>query len=155
MNAIEELLKECKELNPDTFSGNLLAQAIHEFDEFVNFTVCAYCGHKSPTQDKTAVLDHILTCDKRPEKKLLEKAFEVEDRLYQRIIHLTENGYKPDNCDACKEIKEVLHIYLEPNEYQPTQETFQDAVRNDPDMTAEQKAYWLSFPPAGANPIDE
>lgn len=24
------------------------------------------------------------------------------------------------------------------------QESFQDAVRNDPDMTAEQKAYWLS-----------
>jgi hypothetical protein len=34
------------------------------------------------------------------------------------------------------------------------QETFQDAVKNDPDMTAEQKEYWLSQPLPTGLPAD-
>jgi len=35
------------------------------------------------------------------------------------------------------------------------QETFQDAVRNDPDMSAEQKEYWLAQPVDAPNEADD
>lgn len=73
--------------------------------------MCAYCGHESPKNDKMAVVEHTMSCEKRPEKKLLEKALEIEDRLYGRIIHLVHNGYHPETCDDCKEIDETLRIY--------------------------------------------
>ena len=115
-----------------------------------NKTMCAYCGYVH--EDKTnmaEIVDHIMKCEKRPERKLLDKAFEVEDRLYQRIIHLTEHGYHPEVCEKCKEISMILDVYRDGIEEETIpkeifQESFQDAVKNDPDMSAEQKAYWLS-----------
>lgn len=123
-----------------------------------NKTMCAYCGfvHEDKT-NMAEIVDHIMKCEKRPERKLLDKAFEIEDRLYQRIIHLTEHGYQPDTCEECKEISIVLSVYKDgvkedviPKE--TFQESFQDAVQNDPDMSAEQKAYWLS--PADQDRLD-
>lgn len=116
MNAMAEILKQCREMDPDTFPGNLLAQASKELEEYnhlCSIIVCAYCGHESPRDDKMAIVDHTINCEKRPEKKLLEKAFEIEDRLYQRITHLTQHGYNPEACDDCREIADVLRIYQE------------------------------------------
>lgn len=47
-------------------------------------TVCAYCGQESP-RDAAAILDHIMSCEKRPEKTFLNKAFEVEADLRDRL----------------------------------------------------------------------
>ena len=47
-------------------------------------TVCAYCGQESP-REPAAILDHIMSCEKRPEKTFLEKAFEVESELHARL----------------------------------------------------------------------
>lgn len=81
--------------------------------EELSTIVCAYCGHKTARDDKMALFDHIMTCEKRPEKTLLAKAFEVEDKLYARIIHLTTHQYLPDTCDECREILETLKRYTE------------------------------------------
>lgn len=156
MNAVERLVLKFEDMcgESDTEMGRAALKEHQDALDTNNKTMCAYCGFVHEDKNNMVeIIDHIMKCEKRPERKLLDKAFEVEDRLYQRIIHLTEDGYKPDSCESCKEIKEILRIYLEPNDLQPVQESFQDAVRNDPDMTAEQKAYWLSQPPAGAKPI--
>ena len=50
-------------------------------------TVCAYCGQESP-REPAAILDHIMSCEKRPEKTFLEKAFEVESELHARLAAL-------------------------------------------------------------------
>lgn len=84
-----------------------------EYEKLSNVIMCAYCGHESPKGDKMAIINHTMQCENRPEVKLLEKAFEIEDRLYQRIIHLTKDGYRPESCDVCKEISELLRIYHE------------------------------------------
>ncbi len=89
---------------------------LEEYKKLSSVVMCAYCGHESPKSDKMAVIEHTMNCEKRPEVKLLEKAFEIEDRLYQRIIHLTEHAYTPESCDVCKEISEMLRIYHETDE---------------------------------------
>jgi hypothetical protein len=71
-------------------------------------TVCAYCGHESPRDDASAIFDHIFSCDKRPEKTLLAKAFEVEDGLFRFLEHLTQDGYTPEVCNVCEEIQDRL-----------------------------------------------
>jgi hypothetical protein len=78
-----------------------------------NITVCAYCGHESPKGNMMEIVEHTMACEKRPEKTLLEKAFEVEDRLYLRLLHLTKHAYNPENCDFCKEVAKTLSFYLE------------------------------------------
>lgn len=72
------------------------------------FTVCAYCGHQSPRNDAIVIFDHIMTCEKRPEKIILAKAFEVEDGLFRGLEHLTSNPYLPEECDVCEQIAEGL-----------------------------------------------
>lgn len=79
--------------------------------EELSWIVCAYCGNKTARDDKMALFDHIMTCEKRPEKKLLEKAFEIEDKLYQKIIHLTTHSFLPEECEACEDIRQTLNIY--------------------------------------------
>lgn len=79
-----------------------------------NKSMCSYCGFVHEDRaDFSAILDHIMSCEKRPERKLLDRAFEIEDGLYQRIIHLTENPYQPASCEVCKEISECLRVYRE------------------------------------------
>ena len=89
-----------------------------EIEEYSKYTVCAYCGHKNlKSEGAKAILDHIMSCEKRPEKILLDKAFEVEDRLYGFLNHLlitNDEGrinYEPSRCDTCSRIKELLDIY--------------------------------------------
>ena len=84
-----------------------------EYKKLSDVIMCAYCGHESPKGDKMAVVEHTMNCEKRPEVHLLKRAFEVEDGLYQRIIHLTEHTYSPGSCAICKEIAETLSVYRE------------------------------------------
>jgi hypothetical protein len=77
-------------------------------------TMCAYCGFVHEDKNNfAAIFDHVMNCEKRPERKLLDRAFEVEDRLYERIIHLTQDAYTPVSCKVCGEIEETLRIYQE------------------------------------------
>jgi hypothetical protein len=97
----------------------IMEQAAKDLVEIIknsDVIMCAYCGHESPKSDKMAVIEHTMNCEKRPEVHLLKKAFEIEDRLYQRIIHLTEHAYLPGNCNTCKEIAKTLSIYRETEE---------------------------------------
>ena len=73
---------------------------------------CMYCGARVPDTDE-AMLDHIFSCEKRPEKTLLKKAFEIEDRLYGWLQHLSESD---SDCATCAEIEEALKIYNEKDE---------------------------------------
>lgn len=84
-----------------------------DLEKALTITRCAYCGHESPKDDNQAIADHIFTCDKRPEKKLMEKAFEIEDKLYGWVDHLVTNVYMPDHCDLCAEIRESVKIWKE------------------------------------------
>lgn len=119
-SAIEQCIIDAARLEDmrdgDTTLMEKAAEELAEYKKNLDVIMCAYCGHESSKSDKMAVIEHTMNCEKRPEVKLLEKAFEIEDRLYQRIIHLTEHGYEPESCDACKEIAEVLHIYHETDE---------------------------------------
>lgn len=90
-----------------------LKDELQEYKRLNDVIMCAYCGHTSPKGDMMAVVNHTMECEKRPERKLLDKAFEVEDRLYHRIIHLTEHSYNPRECETCREIENILNIYNE------------------------------------------
>lgn len=81
--------------------------------EKLGTSVCAYCGNETDQKDGMAILNHILTCEKRPEKKILKEAFRVEDRLYGWLNHLTDNGerFHVGYCEACDEMTESLKIY--------------------------------------------
>ena len=89
-----------------------------EYNRKLSVIMCAYCGHESPKSEQMAVIEHTMTCEKRPEKRLLEKAFEIEDRLYEKIIHLTFQGYNPGDCETCTEIQELLRVYEDGTERQ-------------------------------------
>jgi len=71
---------------------------------------CMYCGGSVPDTNE-AMLEHIFSCEKRPEKTLLAKAFETENGLFSKIMHLTAHDYKPLYCDECKEIKEAIDAF--------------------------------------------
>ncbi len=92
---------------------------------------CAYCGFLLlPKREE--ILIHILNCDKRPEKAILEKSFEINTLLVGWIEHLAglndsfvkiklQNGtmreldpavhYMYDSCEICKEIHAYLKRY--------------------------------------------
>ena len=88
-------------------------------EKLKNKVVCAYCGKEMSGVDKMEVVNHIATCEKRPEPNLLAKAFEIEDRLYAWLKHVTGvaddsvEHYWPTQCDTCKEIKNALDLYDE------------------------------------------
>lgn len=70
---------------------------------------CMYCGGSVPDTNE-AMLEHIFSCEKRPEKTLLAKAFESETKLYGLMAHLVSMNYSPF-CETCKEIKESIEIF--------------------------------------------
>lgn len=115
LSKIEYCIWSCRDREPDAVSEAGAAE-LAEYKKNLDVIMCAYCGHECSKSDKMAVIKHTMSCEARPEVKLLEKAFEIEDRLYQRIIHLTEHGYTPETYDACKEISETLRIYHETDE---------------------------------------
>ncbi len=84
---------------------------LEEYKKFADVTACAYCGHESPKNDRMAIIDHVLTCDQRPEKKLLKKAFEIEDSLFTQLEHISQYGYRPDNCEVCEIVKGRLELW--------------------------------------------
>jgi hypothetical protein len=137
INALKNTLEDV--LTHDAFAAELarLKADLDKYKKLSGVIACAYCGHESPKGDKMAIVEHAMTCDKRPEKKLLEKAFEVEDRLYQRIMHVTGTGgdsvahYWPNDCETCKEIAETLDIYL----YRDTDDS--EGRGGDPHETAD------------------
>lgn len=61
---------------------------------------CMYCGGSVPDTNE-AMLEHIFSCEKRPEKTLLNKW----------VRHLSESEYLHDDCAMCAEIEEALRIY--------------------------------------------
>lgn len=97
----------CMEVG-DKVTSKELGEAIQKY---TTVTVCAYCGHESPKADQQAILDHILTCEKRPEKNLLNKAFEIEDKLYGWIEHLVLHSYDTEKCKTCREIALSLRMW--------------------------------------------
>lgn len=109
--------KEWKEVR-----DGLTEEKIREMYECQDKVVCSYCGHESRKNDKMGAINHVLNCKKRPELKLLQKAFEVEDRLYAWLKHVTGAAddsvehYWPTQCDTCKEIKKALDRYDEKEE---------------------------------------
>jgi hypothetical protein len=77
-----------------------------------NKTMCAYCGHVHEDKNNLIeIFDHVMTCEKRPEKKLLEKAFEIEDNLFGHLEHLSKYGYRPENCETCEIIQVRLDLW--------------------------------------------
>ncbi len=123
MDALKTLLIEIDKhpgLRAHAFLISDAKKELAEIEENSKYTVCAYCGHLSLKSDGAqAIVDHIMSCEERPEKKLLDKAFEVEDRLYGFLNHLlTTNdegriNYQPSKCETCGKIKELLEIYNE------------------------------------------
>lgn len=91
-----------------------LIQAIKEYKALkakdLDSRRCMYCGG-SVQDTNEAMLEHVFSCEKRPEKKLLAKAFETESALFSKIMHLTTHDYKPLYCDECKEIKEAIDAF--------------------------------------------
>lgn len=71
---------------------------------------CMYCGGVVGNTNE-AMLEHIFSCEKRPEKNLLKKAFEVEDGLFAKIKHLMDNEYNPVMCEVCAEIEKDMERY--------------------------------------------
>lgn len=73
---------------------------------------CMYCGEHVPDTDE-AMLEHIFSCEKRPEKTLLKKAFEIEDGLYAKIKHLMNHEFNPLYCEdgICQEIAKDMERY--------------------------------------------
>jgi len=112
LSRIEYVIWLCRDREPEAVTESAAAE-LAEYKKNADIIMCAYCGHESSKADKMAVIEHTMNCEKRPEVTLLKKAFEIEDRLYMRIIHLTSHAYSPETCDACKEIREVLDIYNE------------------------------------------
>jgi hypothetical protein len=121
MDALKNLLIEIGKHPEMRAHATLVAAAkkeLAEIEETNKYTVCGYCGHPTLKSDGAgAILDHIMNCEKRPERTLLDKAFEVEDRLYGFLNHVTgkstdgEVNYDPTRCETCAEIKELLEIY--------------------------------------------
>lgn len=121
MDALEKLLLEAEKHGVMRGHVELMAEARRELQKYqknASVTVCAYCGHETLKSDGAqAVIDHIMSCEKRPERILLDKAFEVEDRLYGFLNHLlTTNdegriNYEPSKCGTCGQIKKLLEIY--------------------------------------------
>lgn len=121
MDALKHLLIEIEKHPGLRAHATLVAAAreeLAEIEETNKYTVCSYCGHPTlKSEGASAILDHIMSCEKRPERTLLDKAFEVEDRLYGFLNHLlTTNdegriNYEPSKCDTCGQIKELLEIY--------------------------------------------
>jgi hypothetical protein len=124
MNDLDKLIARCNEMDiteqinwfGDASMPYRAKMELEEYKRYSDIVMCAYCGHESSKSDKMAIIEHTMNCDKRPELKLLEKSFEIEDKLYARIIHLTEHAYAPETCGICKEIEEVLSIYHEVEE---------------------------------------
>lgn len=101
------------DINPKDASAEL-AKIVAELDRLkakdLDSRRCMYCGGSVPDTDQ-AMLDHIFSCEKRPEKTLLAKAFEVEDGLYAKIKHLVDNVYLPGFCEVCDDIAKDMARY--------------------------------------------
>ena len=48
-------------------------------------TVCAYCQQVFKSEDRDAIVEHIKTCDKRPEKAIFE-AWKLAEKKYKHMI---------------------------------------------------------------------
>lgn len=54
-------------------------------------TVCAYCREVFPSEDPAAILEHIKSCEKRPEKAIFE-TWERVQKMYENRILLLVNA---------------------------------------------------------------
>lgn len=104
---------------------------LQEYKKHADVTACAYCGHETPkSAGMVAVLEHIATCEKRPEKAIFKRAFEVNDMLIRWLEHVAGVGSPIEiklinggthiieatphyftDCETCKQIAEYLARY--------------------------------------------
>lgn len=150
MSALDELEKvigywEENKKNPSTarltISGDVLKQAVTEikdlqteladYKKHADVVACTYCGHEIPkSAGMIPVLEHIATCEKRPEKAIFKRAFEVNDMLIAWLEHVAGVGSPIEiklltggihtieatphyfsDCETCKQIAGYLEQY--------------------------------------------
>lgn len=85
-----------------------------------NGFMCVYCGFKYSDNNPSAVIEHVLVCEKRPEKKLLEKALENDAKLRATI-----RGYE-------LALNEVFRAYPEYNFPETTQAERDSVIKQYP-----------------------
>lgn len=65
--------------------------------ERAGLIVCSYCGSERPKTDRDGMLEHILTCDKRPEARLtqamLDALVRIEAAILEEIADAYSNGH--------------------------------------------------------------
>lgn len=103
-----------------------------DYKKHVDVIACSYCGHEIKKSDTAAteMLQHIATCEKRPEKAIFKRAFEVNDMLIRWLEHVAGIGSPIEiklinggthtieasphyftDCETCKQIAEYLARY--------------------------------------------
>jgi len=86
-------------------------------------TVCAYCQQVFKSEDHDAILEHIKTCDKRPERTILKRAFDIEKLHRERIEQLIDaimkvlDTHKHDEDMAVHGKDEKTPVYNVPNTF--------------------------------------
>jgi len=108
---------------------------LQEYKKHAGMRTCVYCGDEIQKSDGMfAVLEHIATCEKRPEKAILKRAFDVNDMLIAWIEHVAGVGSPIEiklinggthtieasphyftDCETCKQIAEYLAQYHNAN----------------------------------------
>lgn len=111
-----------------------IKKELADYKKHADLIACSYCGHEIKKSETSAaeMLDHIVTCKKRPEKAILKRAFEVNDMLIAWMEHLAGVGSPIEiklinggthtieasphyftDCETCKQIAEYLARYHE------------------------------------------
>lgn len=112
-----------------------LKKELAEYKKHADFVACTYCGLEIPKSAGMApVFEHIATCEKRPEKTIFKRAFEINDMLIAWMEHVAGVGtpitikilstgnmaeiepsphYFTTHCETCKEIAVYLERYHE------------------------------------------
>lgn len=104
------------------------------YKKHADLIACSYCGHeiKKSETSNVEMLHHIATCEKRPEKAILQRAFEVNDMLIKWLEHVAGVGSPIEiklitggthtieasphyftDCETCKQIAGYLARYHE------------------------------------------
>lgn len=103
---------------------------IHELEAALagkHEAVCAYCHELLPREDPKAILEHITTCDQRPEKMIFE-AWERENKEFRRriamlvdaAVEVLEKYQQEGEFEAVKALNEL--IKKGPGEDEPLEE---------------------------------
>lgn len=66
-------------------------------------TICAYCRQVFKREDHEAILEHIKTCDERPEKLIFEAWERMEKEYKHRIALLFDAGMEVLDCHQVDE----------------------------------------------------